>query len=158
EEFENVELQALRGRNLKNGGKRLPKTNLRLTQRNTHCNNNMTPTIEPRMRKATMRYINMKIWDVGGQPRFRSMWEQYCQGVNAIVFVIDSADHEKLGAARTELRNLLEKPPLASIPVLVLGNKNDLPEALPVENIIDEMYVLKFPKYCHIPDASASYI
>ncbi|CAG8742335.1 13273_t:CDS:2, partial [Ambispora leptoticha] len=84
-----------------------------------------------------------------GQPRFRSMWEQYCQGVNAIVFVIDSADHEKLGAARTELRNLLEKPPLASIPVLVLGNKNDLPEALPVENIIDEMYVLKFPKYCH---------
>ncbi|CAG8749170.1 14757_t:CDS:2, partial [Cetraspora pellucida] len=30
-------------------------------------------------------------------------------------------------------------PLLANIPVLVLGNKNDLPEALPVEKIIDEM-------------------
>ncbi|CAF4287619.1 unnamed protein product, partial [Adineta steineri] len=23
----------------------------------------------------------------GGQPRFRSMWERYCRGVNAIVYV-----------------------------------------------------------------------
>lgn len=26
-----------------------------------------------------------QIWDIGGQPRFRSMWERYCRGVNAIV-------------------------------------------------------------------------
>lgn len=26
-----------------------------------------------------------------GQPRFRSMWERYCRGVSAIVFVLDSA-------------------------------------------------------------------
>lgn len=26
-----------------------------------------------------------------GQPRFRSMWERYCRGVSAIVFVVDSA-------------------------------------------------------------------
>lgn len=25
------------------------------------------------------------VWDIGGQPRFRSMWERYCRGVNAIV-------------------------------------------------------------------------
>ena len=24
-------------------------------------------------------------WDLGGQPRFRPMWERYCRGVNAIV-------------------------------------------------------------------------
>lgn len=28
-----------------------------------------------------------QIWDIGGQPRFRSMWERYCRGVNAIVWV-----------------------------------------------------------------------
>ena len=27
----------------------------------------------------------LEIWDIGGQPRFRSMWERYCRGVNAIV-------------------------------------------------------------------------
>jgi len=27
-------------------------------------------------------------WDLGGQPRFRTMWDRYCQGVNAVVSVI----------------------------------------------------------------------
>lgn len=31
--------------------------------------------------------IDLQIWDIGGQPRFRSMWERYCRGVNAIVWV-----------------------------------------------------------------------
>lgn len=26
-----------------------------------------------------------QVWDIGGQPRFRSMWERYCRGVNAVV-------------------------------------------------------------------------
>jgi hypothetical protein len=56
-----------------------------------------------------------------------------------IRFVIDAADRDKLDAARTELRNLLDKPQLASIPVLVLGNKNDLPGALTVEEIVEIM-------------------
>lgn len=29
--------------------------------------------------------LSLEIWDIGGQPRFRSMWERYCRGVNAIV-------------------------------------------------------------------------
>ncbi|KAF9433687.1 ADP-ribosylation factor-like protein 8B [Entomortierella beljakovae] len=99
----------------------------------------MIPTVGFNMRKVTKGNVTMKLWDIGGQPRFRSMWERYCRGVNAIVFVIDAADHDKLDAARTELRNLLDKPQLANIPVLVLGNKNDLPGALDVDQIIDSM-------------------
>lgn len=54
-------------------------------------------------------------------------------------FVVDAADSEKLEAANTELQNLLEKPQLANIPVLVLANKNDLPEALTAEQIIEAL-------------------
>lgn len=32
-------------------------------------------------------FFKLQIWDIGGQPRFRSMWERYCRGVNAIVWV-----------------------------------------------------------------------
>ncbi|KAG0025459.1 ADP-ribosylation factor-like protein 8B [Podila clonocystis] len=99
----------------------------------------MIPTVGFNMRKVTKGNVTMKLWDIGGQPRFRSMWERYCRGVNAIVFVIDAADHDKLEAARTELRNLLDKPQLTNIPVLVLGNKNDLPGALTVDQIIEVM-------------------
>ena len=52
------------------------------------------------------------------------------RGVNAIVYMVDAADMEKIEASRNELHNLLEKPQLAGIPVLVLGNKRDLPDAL----------------------------
>ncbi|TPX43224.1 hypothetical protein SeMB42_g04813 [Synchytrium endobioticum] len=99
----------------------------------------MIPTVGFNMRKVTKGAVVMKLWDLGGQARFRSMWERYCRGVNAIVFVVDSADTAKLPAAKTELHALLEKPLLASIPVLVLGNKNDLSGSLSVEQLIDEL-------------------
>lgn len=99
----------------------------------------MIPTVGFNMRKVTKGNVTMKLWDIGGQPRFRGMWERYCRGVNSIVFVIDSADREKLEAAKSELKSLLEKPQLASIPVLVLGNKNDLPGALTVEQVIEAL-------------------
>lgn len=54
-------------------------------------------------------------------------------------FVVDAADREKLEAANTELKNLLEKPQLTNIPVLVLGNKNDLPEALTADELIEAL-------------------
>ncbi|KAG2181565.1 hypothetical protein INT44_008380 [Umbelopsis vinacea] len=95
------------------------------------------PTVGFNMRKVTKGSVTLKLWDIGGQPRFRSMWERYCRGVNAIVFVVDAADHDKIDAARTELKSLLEKPQLSNIPVLVLGNKNDLPTALNVDELID---------------------
>ena len=46
------------------------------------------------------------------------------------MFVVDSADLDGLEAARAELHELLARPSLAGTPLLVLGNKNDLPEAL----------------------------
>ena len=110
-----------------------------------------------------------QLWDLGGQSRFRSMWERYCRGVNAIVyapagrcqtrataqpdarprprrrrFVVDAADQNTLEVARGELHNLLKKQdgkedPLAGIPLLVLGNKKDLPGALTERELIDRM-------------------
>eukprot|EP01100_Stratorugosa_tubuloviscum_P000982 TRINITY_DN121_c0_g3_i6.p1 TRINITY_DN121_c0_g3~~TRINITY_DN121_c0_g3_i6.p1 ORF type:complete len:188 (-),score=87.44 TRINITY_DN121_c0_g3_i6:57-620(-) len=98
---------------------------------------NMIPTVGFNMRKVTKGNVTIKLWDLGGQVRFRSMWERYCRGVNAIVYVIDAAAPENFEAAKKELHELLAKPPLANIPLLILGNKNDLPEALKVEELID---------------------
>ena len=82
------------------------------------------------------------------------MWERYCRGVNAILYVfeivnflmsryvVDSAEPERIPESKEELFELLERPVLAGIPLLVLGNKNDLREAIPVEKLIDEMFVL----------------
>lgn len=64
----------------------------------------------------------------------------YACCINNDRFVVDAADQGKLEMARNELRNLLEKPMLNGIPILVLGNKNDLPNALTAEQLIDKLY------------------
>merc|ERR1711871_937626 len=99
----------------------------------------MIPTVGFNMRKVTKGKVNIKLWDLGGQPRFRSMWERYCRGVNAIIYVVDSADHENVEASGRELEDLLKKPALSGIPVLVLGNKNDLPGALNTDELVEHM-------------------
>jgi hypothetical protein len=35
------------------------------------------------------------------QPRFRSLWERYCRGVQAIVYVVDAADHDAIQVGKT---------------------------------------------------------
>jgi len=99
----------------------------------------MIPTVGFNMKKVSRGNVTIKLWDIGGQPRFRSMWERYCRGVNAIVYVVDAANPENFETAKKELHDLLSKPPLANIPVLVLGNKNDLPNAIGVDELCEKL-------------------
>lgn len=99
----------------------------------------MIPTVGFNMRKVTKGKVTIKLWDLGGQPRFRSMWERYCRAVSAIVYVVDAADYDNLSVSRSELHDLLSKPSLSGIPLLVLGNKIDKKEALTKQAFIDEM-------------------
>lgn len=81
----------------------------------------------------------MKVWDVAGQPKFRNMWDRYARGADAIVYVVDAADRQSIPTSSSELQSLLQVPSLAGVPLLVLANKNDLPEALGVDDLIAAM-------------------
>jgi len=54
-------------------------------------------------------------------------------------FIVDSADKEALPVAKEELHILLEKPAMEGIPLLVLGNKSDLPDHGSVDELIDAL-------------------
>jgi ADP-ribosylation factor-like protein 8 len=54
-------------------------------------------------------------------------------------YIVDSADKEALPVAREELQLLLEKQTLEGIPLLVLGNKSDLPDHLSVDELIEAL-------------------
>ncbi|KAK6923149.1 Small GTPase superfamily, ARF/SAR type [Dillenia turbinata] len=87
----------------------------------------MIPTVGFNMRKVTKGNVTIKLWDLGGQPRFRS------------IYVVDAADHENIWISRGELHDLLSKPSLSGIPLLVLGNKIDKPEALTKQDLTEAM-------------------
>lgn len=55
-------------------------------------------------------------------------------------YVVDAADPDNLSISRSELHDLLSKPSLNGIPLLVLGNKIDKPGALSKQALTDQMY------------------
>lgn len=87
----------------------------------------------------TVEYKNVKfhVWDVGGQEKLRQLWKHYYDGANAIIFVIDSNDRDRMGVAKAELDRLLRDPTLAAATLLVLCNKQDLPHRLTPAQIVD---------------------
>eukprot|EP00210_Caulerpa_lentillifera_P007885 g7526.t1 len=104
------------------------------------------PTVGFSMRRIKKGGVSMKIWDLGGQRRFRGMWERYCRGVEAIVFVVDASSRNSIPQAEEALIDLLEKQALIKIPLLVLGNKMDLPDAITANALAQTMKLNTFEK------------
>ncbi len=77
--------------------------------------------------------IQMVAWDLGGQITFReSLWESYMRGSMGVVYVVDAADPDRFPEAKMELwKYVINNPQTTGIPILVLANKQDLPNAQP---------------------------
>ncbi|KAJ1341433.1 hypothetical protein BSLG_004011 [Batrachochytrium salamandrivorans] len=58
--------------------------------------------------------------------------------VNAIVYVVDSADHAKIESAKTELHTLLERPLLAGISACFRKQERSI-RSLTVEDLISSL-------------------
>lgn len=54
-------------------------------------------------------------------------------------YVVDAADRDSVPISRSELFDLLAKPSLSGIPLLVLGNKIDKSEALSKQALVDQL-------------------
>jgi len=49
---------------------------------------------------VSFQNTKLQVWDLGGQTGLRPYWRCYYQDTNAVVYVIDSADRERLDVAR----------------------------------------------------------
>ena len=67
------------------------------------------------------------------------MWERYCRGVFAILYVVDVADRDNILIAKSKLQDLLTRPSLSGIPLLLLGNKTNKFEALSMQVLVNQM-------------------
>ena len=78
-----------------------------------------------------------QVWDLAGQKGIRPFWNSYYSGTNAIIFVIDSSDRERLEIASEEFQLLLLEEELRLSPIVVLANKQDIEGSMTPEEISD---------------------
>jgi len=94
------------------------------------------PTIGFNVESATFRGSIVTAWDVGGRSKIRPLRRHYYKNTDAVIFVVDSNDSDRLDQARDELhRDILNEKDLKDRPLLVFCNKQDLPNALSADAI-----------------------
>jgi len=104
---------------------------------------NTMPTIGFNVETIKYKKMTMQIWDVGGQHRIRPLWRHYYQNTDALIYVVDSSDRERLNEAAEELHHILSDDLMANVTILVLANKQDMTGALPVKDIVDGLKLNK---------------
>eukprot|EP00004_Rigifila_ramosa_P008944 TRINITY_DN2040_c0_g1_i2.p2 TRINITY_DN2040_c0_g1~~TRINITY_DN2040_c0_g1_i2.p2 ORF type:complete len:229 (+),score=49.67 TRINITY_DN2040_c0_g1_i2:52-687(+) len=124
------------------------------------------PTIGFNVETIKYRSLTCTVWDVGGQHKIRPLWRSamccavcccavlwclcaaapragwgrhYFTGSQGVIYVVDSADRDRLGEARDELAGMLGDEELRGVPVLVLANKQDLPGAATTSEVVDKL-------------------
>jgi ADP-ribosylation factor-like protein 1 len=80
-----------------------------------------------------------QVWDLGGQTSIRPYWRCYYPNTDAIIFVVDSADTERMPVARGELAAMLQEEELKDAILLVFANKQDQKGAMNAEQISDAL-------------------
>lgn len=80
-------------------------------------------------------FLPWQVWDLGGQTSIRPYWRCYYPNTDAIIFVVDSCDVERLGVAKQELMAMLEEEELKDAILLVFANKQDSKGALNARSV-----------------------
>ena len=94
-----------------------------------------TPTIGSNVEEISYNNIKLQAWDLGGQESSRSVWDVYFTNTDAIIYVIDTTD-ETFDDSKSQFYKLLKNETLKNAIILIYANKQDLPEAKNVSDII----------------------
>ena len=114
------------------------------------------------METVNYKNINFTTWDVGGRDKIVSMgtlslrhmrtfivkslqsvqrplWRHYFQNTDVLIFVADSNDRERMGECKDELWRFLGEDELKESILLVLANKQDLPNAMSTQELTEKL-------------------
>jgi len=104
------------------------------------------PTIGFNVETVEYKNISFTVWDVGGQDKIRPLWRHYYQNTQGIIFVVDSNDRERIddsagadNSAKEELHRMLGEDELRDAVLLVFANKQDLPNAMSVNEVTERL-------------------
>ncbi|KAJ3176782.1 Arf GTPase arl1 [Irineochytrium annulatum] len=97
------------------------------------------PTIGFNVETVTYKNIKFQVWDLGGQTSIRPYWRCYYANTDAIIYVVDSADRERIGVSKSELTAMLEEEELKGAALMVFANKQDIKGAMSAAEVAETL-------------------
>ena len=107
-----------------------------------------TPTIGSNVEEISYNNVKLQAWDLGGQKSTRSIWSVYYVNTDAVIYVIDTHD-ETYDESKAQFYKLLENETLKNAIILIYANKQDLPGARSISDII-QIYELDTIKFIYL--------
>jgi len=101
------------------------------------------PTIGFNVETLEFKNVKITLWDVGGQHKLRPLWKHYYLNTQAVIFVLDASNQDRLGEAHSELVKLLSEKELKDAALLILANKQDVAGCASIESITDQFSLYK---------------
>lgn len=104
-----------------------------------------------------MKGVSCTVWDVGGGGVTRTLWKHYYENTHGLIYVVDSYDRERISESREELFGIFDNDEMRGVPVVVIANKQDIPNALSTSEVADLMSLHKLTsRKWHIQAACAT--
>lgn len=88
------------------------------------------PTIGFNVEKVQYKNVQFTVWDVGGQEKLRPLWKHYFNNTDALIYVVDSLDRERVTRAANEFSTIVSDPLMRNSAILIFANKQDMKGAL----------------------------
>lgn len=88
------------------------------------------PTVGFNLETVHYKNVSFEVWDLGGQTGIRPYWRCYFSDTDAIIYVVDSTDRNRIAVTKQELSALLEEDELKKSFLLVFANKQDMDGAM----------------------------
>ncbi|BHF62702.1 ADP-ribosylation factor, Arf Arf6 [Sparganum proliferum] len=83
--------------------------------------------------------LKIVVKDVGGQEKIRPLWRHYYTGTQGLIFVVDSADRDRIEEAQIELHRIANDKEMQDAIILVFANKQDIPDAMQPHEIQEKL-------------------
>ncbi|TFF85101.1 GTP-binding protein [Candidatus Heimdallarchaeota archaeon] len=96
-----------------------------------------SPTLGISISSFSFEDFKFRIFDMGGQENFQSEISDLLPFANLIVYVIDSADRERIDKSKKEFHRIINETQKSLTPICILCHKSDLKDVLSVEEITE---------------------
>ena len=98
------------------------------------------PTLGLNVHSAQRGNVVMEMIDCCGQTNMRPIWKTVYRTSDAVMFVVDGGDGDRLSEVINELRAYCDDITMCGKPLLVLVNKQDIPNAFDGSSLKEHVY------------------